>query len=313
MTATLTPTLNRRRFILIGSAAALAAGGARAAVPVREWRGIALGAEARLILAHPDADRMIAAALAELSRLEAIFSLYRTDSALARLNATGRLDLPPSELLEVLSLAGLVHEATGGLFDPTVQPLWQAHAVAGAAHRAVTEEELAAGLALVGWGGVEVTSGQVALARQGMALTLNGIAQGYITDRVADRLRGLGLTDVLVEMGEIRALGHAPEGGPWPVKLVDGTQVPLSDRALASSAPRGTTFDAEERVGHIIDPKTGRSTQAPWSLVSVSAPQAAIADALSTAGCMMDDPAALHAAAARFVGVKIEAMRRGGA
>ena len=154
----MTPRLNRRRFILIGSAAALGAGHARAATPVREWRGIALGAEARLILDHPDADRMIAEARAELSRLEAIFSLYRTDSALARLNATGRMDLPPSELLEVLALSGLVYEATDGLFDPTVQPLWQAHAVAGAAGRPVTEEERDTALSLVGWDRVEASA-----------------------------------------------------------------------------------------------------------------------------------------------------------
>lgn len=306
----MTHKLNRRRFILIGSAAALAASGARAARPVREWRGIALGAEARLILDNPDADRMIAEARAELSRLEAIFSLYRTDSALTRLNATGRLELPPSELLEVLALAGLVHKATDGLFDPTVQPLWQAHAVAGAAGRPVTEAERETALSLVGWNGVEVTEGAVMLARPGMALTLNGIAQGYITDSVADRLRALGLTDVLVEMGEIHAVGHAPDGGPWPVKLVDGTPVPLTDRALASSAPRGTTFDAAGTVGHIISPLTGRSSQSPWALVSVSARQAAVADALSTAGCLMDDETALQTAASRFVGAKVEAMRR---
>ena len=304
------PRLNRRRFILIGSAAALGAGHARAATPVREWRGIALGAEARLILDHPDADRMIAEARAELSRLEAIFSLYRTDSALARLNATGRMDLPPSELLEVLALSGLVYDATDGLFDPTVQPLWQAHAVAGAAGRLVTEEERDTALALVGWKNVEVTDGAVVLARPGMALTLNGIAQGYITDRVAARLRTLGLTDVLVEMGEIRAMGHAPDGGPWPVKLADGTPVPLTDRALASSAPRGTTFDAAGSVGHIISPLTGRSSQSPWALVSVSARQGAVADALSTAGCLMDDEAALQTAVSRFVGARVEAMRR---
>jgi len=305
------PMLSRRRFILIGSAAILAASAAGgASVPVREWRGIALGAEARLILAHPQADRLIAEARSELSRLEAIFSLYRADSALSRLNATGRLDLPPSELLEVLALAGLVHEATDGRFDPTVQPLWQANAEAAAAGRRITDAERAAALSLVGWGKVEATPARVMLARPGMALTLNGIAQGYITDRVADRLRALGLHDVLVEMGEIRALGRTPEGTAWPVSLTDGTRLPLIDRALASSAPRGTCFDAEGRLGHIIDPATGRNSAAPWSLVSVSAPQAAVADALSTAGCLMGDRTALETAVSRFSGARIEALRQ---
>ncbi|HRO14302.1 MAG TPA: FAD:protein FMN transferase [Paracoccus sp. (in: a-proteobacteria)] len=300
--------LGRRRFIAIASVAVLAGTAARAQIPIRQWRGIALGAEARLILAHPDADRMIAAARAELSRLEGIFSLYRPDSALSRLNAAGVLEAPPTELVEVLALSRLVHDATGGLFDPSVQPLWQTHAQAAAAGRAADHAELARALAATGWDGVTVAPDRVALARPGMSLTLNGIAQGYITDRVADRLRGLGLADVVVEMGELRALGHPPDAGAWPVTLTNGQAVPLRDRALASSAPRGTCFDAEGRLGHVIDPRTGQPSAAAWTLVSVSAPQAALADALSTAGCLMPDRAALESAAARFAGVRIEAM-----
>lgn len=304
-------TLSRRRFIAITTAAtatALAATGAAGAAPLRQWRGIALGAEARLILAHPEADTLIAEARSELSRLEAIFSLYRSDSALSRLNAEGGLEAPPSELLEVLALAGLVHEATGGLFDPSVQPLWAAHAEAGAAGRSLTAAERSAALARCGWDGVAVSPQRVGFARPGMALTLNGIAQGYITDRVTDRLRARGLTDVLVEMGEIGATGTPPGEAAWPVTLTDGTPVPLRDRALASSAPRGTTFDAEGRLGHILDPRTGDSAATPWRLVSVSATQAALADALSTAGCLMDGPDRLAAAADRFREVRIERM-----
>ncbi|MFC0810714.1 FAD:protein FMN transferase [Paracoccus panacisoli] len=314
-------TLSRRRFITIAALGALApaaghalgAGGAGAqgaigqgALRVTDWRGIALGAEARLILAHPDADRLVAAALDELARLERIFSLYRTDSELARLNREGALSAPSTEMVELLTLAGVVHGATEGAFDPTVQPVWAAHATAAAAGRAVTDAERRAALALTGWEGVEVTPARVALARPGMALTLNGIAQGFITDRVAARLGALGLTDVLCEMGEITARGAAPEGGPWPVQLSNGRALPLSGRAVASSAPRATVFDPEGRLGHIIDPRSGLPSGQALSLVSVSAPSAALADSLSTAGCLLG-PEGLARAVAGFDGVRIEA------
>ena len=52
-----------------------------------------------------------------------------------------------------------------------------------------------------------------------MALTLNGVAQGYITDRVVDLLRGAGIDSCLVDMGEIRTLGLHPDGRPWQVAL----------------------------------------------------------------------------------------------
>jgi len=118
----------RRRRLLAIAAAALVPALPALATPVRQWRGVALGAEASITLNHPEAARLIDLSLAEIERLEAVFSLYRADSALMRLNATGRLDTPPFELLDCLALAGRVHAATGGVFDPTVQPLWALHA-----------------------------------------------------------------------------------------------------------------------------------------------------------------------------------------
>ena len=304
-------TLSRRRFIAITAATAVlpSLGMAQPAdTPLRQWRGVALGADARLILSHPDADRLIARALAELSRLEAIFSLYREDSALSRLNAHGHLDAPPSELLEVLALSDLVHRATGGFFDPSVQPLWAAHAEAGAAGRELTPQQRSEAVALCGWSGVMVTPQRVAFARRGMALTLNGIAQGFITDRIADLLRAEGLRDVLVEMGEISAVGAAPGASSWPVTLSDGTPLSLRDRAVATSSPDGTSFDDAGRLGHILDPRTGTSAETRWRLISVSAPQAAVADALSTAGCLMASPGELASATAKFRGARVERM-----
>jgi thiamine biosynthesis lipoprotein len=221
-----------------------------------------------------------------------VFSLYRTDSALTRLNAEGSLAQPPFELLECLGLCGAVHAATGGLFDPTVQPLWRLYADSFAAGAAPAPAAVAEAHARIGWGAVRLDAGRIAFARPGMALTLNGVAQGFIADRVAALLAAEGLTDILVDTGEMRALGGHPNGGAWPVSLdVAGRILPealaLRDMALASSAPRGTTFDAAATMGHILNPATGAPSDLPWQLVSVTAPSAALADALSSAFCLM--------------------------
>lgn len=290
--------ISRRRFLTISAAAVGVAGagalvGSRApAAPLYRWEGVALGTSASITLAHPEAERIVGRALAEIARLEGVFSLYRADSALSRLNAVGRLDTPPFELLECLALCSSVHAATAGNFDPTVQPLWRVHADAWALGAAPAPGALATARALVGWGDVRPEARRVTLARPGMALTLNGVAQGYIADRVAALLRAEGLTDVLVDTGEMCALGGHPHGGAWPVALdVEGTllpnAVPLRDVALASSAPRGTSFDAGGTQGHILNPATGLPSAQPWRLVSVTAPQAALADALSSAFCLM--------------------------
>ncbi len=281
------PALTRRRFIAI-SAALFAAGPVRAA-PVRHWTGVALGARASITLAHPEAERIVTAARDEIARLESIFSLYRADSALSHLNRDGGLDAPPLELVECLGIAGAVHDATGCAFDPTVQPLWSTYAEAFAAGRAPDEAALAAARARVGWSFVEVAPARVAFARPGMAITLNGIAQGYIADRVTRLLEAEGLRDVLVDTGELRAIGGMPDRGDWTVQLPDGRSTGLRDRALATSAPLGTVFDAEGRVSHILDPRSGRPAPAFRGSVTVTAPTAALADAMSTALCLLGD------------------------
>lgn len=280
------PSFSRRRFIAISAAAALA--GPVSAAPTRYWTGTALGARASITLAHPDAAEIVTAVLHEIDRLEDVFSLYRPDSALSRLNRDGALDAPPLELVECLGIAGAVHDATGGAFDPTVQPLWAAYAEGYAAGGMPTDPMLDAARARVGWSLLTVAPSRVAFDRPGMALTLNGIAQGYIADRVAKMLEAQGLDQILIDTGELRALGGISAGAPWPVILPNGGRFDLRDRALATSAPLGTSFDQAGTVGHILDPRTGLPARASMQSVSITAPTAALADALSTGLCLLN-------------------------
>ena len=83
-------------------------------------------------------------------------------------------------------------------------------------------------------------------------------------------------------------------------------RVALSDRAIATSSPSATVLDPEGAVGHILDPRTGRP-DGRWRTVSVSAPSAAVADALSTAFCVMERDR-IEATVASFPGVVVEAL-----
>ena len=300
------PTRRRALSIFAGALATAAAPVAAGGVLYR-WQGIALGARATIVLDHPEAPALARRARAEIARLEAIFSLYRADSALARLNRDGRLVAPPPELLACLSLAQRLGAVTGGLFDPFVQPLWALHARHAVEGTAPTAADLAQALGRPRWEGTRLAPDAIVLPA-GAALTLNGIAQGWIADRVAALLRAEGLDDVLVDTGELRALGGDPRGGDWAVDLAAPAgkvgAVRLRDAALASSAVLGTTFDAAGRMGHILDPRTGLPGAPRWRLVSVTAPDAAVADALSTAFCLMERPA-IEAALARVQGARL--------
>ena len=95
------------------------------------WRGVALGADAMLQLHHPDAtaaNRLIAASLTEVARLERVFSLYDEHSSLCVLNRFGDLNDPPLELVELLGQSEQFSRMTAGAFDATVQPLWDLYA-----------------------------------------------------------------------------------------------------------------------------------------------------------------------------------------
>lgn len=299
--------ISRRRFIALS--AGLVAGPviAQPVMPRLYRTGQALGASTSIRIDHPDASAIAARVVVEISRLDGIFSLYRDDSALMRLNQTGRLDGPPFELLDCLAIAGAVHHASDGAFDPTIQPLWRLWADAVAAGQRPSPEALAETRARTGWEGVTIDAGSISL-RPGMALSLNGIGQGYLADRISMLLADEGLRDIFIDTGEFRALGGMPGGCGWPVTLVSGESITLKDRALATSAPRGTTFDQEGRLAHILDPRSGLPTPTPWASVTVSADSAALADALSTAACLYDSRAGIEALIARFADARLEAL-----
>jgi thiamine biosynthesis lipoprotein len=299
--------ITRRRMIAIAATAAGSAflsGGrtARAGEAVR-WQGSALGAQVSIEIYHPDraeAERLVERCVLDVRRLEQQFSLYLADSAISTLNRTGILVSPDADMEALLKASLHFAALTDGAFDPTVQPLWQLYADHFSSERPDPEGpsplKLAEALGKVGHSGLLVSEDRIALTRRGAAITLNGIAQGYATDRAVERLRRAGLSTTLVNMGEIRAIGTRPEGTPWRVGLADPDRpgvltetIDLIDRAVATSAGAGFRFDPRGRFTHLFDPATGRSPSL-YSTVSVVAPTATEADALSTAFSLMPLP-----------------------
>ena len=244
------PRLSRRRFIGVTAAAAGLAlvpfgRAARAEAHLVTWRGQAMGAVATLQVHHHDraaAERLVERSLAEVRRLEAVFSLYREDTALVALNRQGILVAPPADLVAVLAECRRCWELTGGAFDPTVQALWILYrdhfSRSDADPQGPTEHELRHALERVGFGRVIFDANRIALPRRGMGLTLNGIAQGYVTDRVVGILRAGGIASSLVDMGEPRAVGSRPSGGPWRVGIADPDD-PEPDRPDVGSGRSG--------------------------------------------------------------------------
>jgi thiamine biosynthesis lipoprotein len=103
------------------------------------------------------------------------------------------------------------------------------------------------------------------------------------------------MTRVLVDMGEVLAMGTHPDGKTWRVALPVGDDntrfagiLDIADTAVATSSSRATRFDPAGNFGHIFDPSTGRCTTRSLS-ITVTSSNATAADALSTALAAMPE------------------------
>jgi len=310
----------RRR--AIGIFAAAAAGSGLAALASRagariayEWRGFAMGSDARIVLSGTSSGEARAAAemvVAEVERLEQILSLFRDTSEIRALNRDGVLVHSSRDLRRALALAFRVADASGGLFDPTVQALWETY-VDWFSTRPDTETPSEAVIAhvraAVDWRKIVLADDHVRLGAD-QRITLNGLGQGYVTDRITDLLRARGFRHVLVDLGEQRALGPRTDGTPWLVSRDNGKVVRLIDAALATSAGAGCPLGAGGASHHLFDPRSGLSAW-HWRLITVRHRSAAVADALSTA-LYAAAPSEIAVILARFPGAEIWAVDRDG-
>jgi thiamine biosynthesis lipoprotein len=316
--------LTRRRAVRIIAAAAglpLLIAAVRATVPAGQlfhWQGDVLGALSELTLWHTDAalaQRTILRVRGEIARYERIFSLYQPDSEISRLNAEGALARPSAELRGLVDESQRFSVLSDGAFDISVQPLWRLYESHFWSHSDVQPDILSrardVARDLVDFRNIDVGSARIAFARPGMGITLNSLAQGFITDAIADLLRNEGFESAVVDLGEFHTLGRHPDGHPWRIGIRNvlaaglpaegdaqgqsqaqvqweggvARTVELEDMALAVSGGYGTAFEPTGRFHHIFDPRTGASANGLVD-VAVIGPRATAANGLSTAICV---------------------------
>ena len=290
--------MNRRRSLSIlagATAASLMGNGCQARRNFQEtrWRGVLFNADVDLAvhdLPVEEAEEVIADCVMEMQRLERLFSLYLPDSSLCRLNGEGRLSDPPAELVDLVGKSLEVAERSGGAFDPTVQPYWKWLREAVESTGGIDPAEQARQLGRVDYRRVHCSEEEVRFEQSGMAMTFNGIAQGWITDRACEVLRAAGARHCLVNLGEFFALGGQPSGTDWVVGLrgLAGEEVSLRNRALAVSSGAGLYFGTGAGKNHLIDPRSGSCAE-DRRVVAVTAGEAWLADALSTACAVVSD------------------------
>jgi len=237
-----------------------------------------------------EAREAINAACAEIDRVEQLMSATDTGSQIYRLNNSGTrwVEMSP-EVLYVLNRAHEYSILTDGAFDVTVKPLvdfWMEEVKRSG--RIPTDEQLSGILELVNFADlvVDEENSRARFAREGMAVTLGGIAKGYAVDRACQVLLDAGIEYALVDIGgDMRAIGEKQ----WRIGIADPRAegkllgvIELQDGAVATSGDyQRYHLIGAERVHHIIDPRTGEPARFSMS-VTVIAADSLSADALST-------------------------------
>jgi len=286
--------MKRRRAIgLLGLSSVLSSCGRGRKPELQTYSSIAFGTEVHF-QCHGVSEDLFQTVSKEtttrLAEIDRLFSLYNPESVICQLNRDGVLDRPPAEFLQLVRTAISFGEKTSGLFDITVQPLWdfrQQWKQASIPEREKLERDLwNQAVARVDFRQIEVSENRIAFGKPGMAITLNAIAQGHATDVIRKLLKQAGVENALINIGEYAALGTAPDGQPWPIQIrtKTGEAIPQTlpaDKALAVSAGYGHTFDPEGRYHHIFRPTSGDNPK-PEHTIVVTAPTATEADALST-------------------------------
>ena len=152
-------------------------------------------------------------------------------------------------------------------------------------------------LGRVGASGLKLSPRKIAFSREGMGITLDGIAKGTIVDETIAFLRKEGIRHALVDAGgDLRVMGGRADGSPWRIGVYepDGDArsqevILLREGAVATSGNYMVYFDREKIHHHILSPESGASPL--WSTgTTVIAPSAENADALATA-LMLFSPA----------------------
>jgi thiamine biosynthesis lipoprotein len=263
---------------------------------------LGMGTFESITLMHPsktEAEEVIGRAFEEMDRVTSLMDRYRPDSPIGVLNKEGGLAELPADVARVLERSLYFYRQSNGAFDMTVQPLvdlYKRHFETKGLPP--SETDLDKVLALVDARAVEFDGKSVRFKKEGMGITLDGIAKGYIIDCAAELIKSYGIKHALINAGgDIRVAGGKENGTPWKVGVQNPEKegpyldiVRMNDGAMATSGNYEIYFDEEKLYHHIVNPKTGLSPRQSAS-VTVIASNVMDADALSTAVFVLEPDA----------------------
>lgn len=248
-----------------------------------------------------NADAALDEAVAEIERLDALWSIASSDGEIARLNAEKQITAS-ADTLALLTRAKEISAATDGLFSTTIAPLMEAWGFTNGDYRIPDEAELSALLAHVDDEEIAISDSTVTIPADAK-VDLGGIAKGFTSARVMEIFHENGIKNGILSLGgNVQALGTKPDGSLWRVGLQDPADeralfatLELADKAVITSGAYERNFEQDGVVyHHIIDPRTGYPAENGLSSVTIVSDDGTLADGLSTALFIMGKESAVE-------------------
>lgn len=239
--------------------------------------------------------KAIDAAIAEVSRIEDLFSTFKESSQTSLINEYAgikpvKVDM---EVIHLIQRALKISDLTQGAFDITYgsidKSLWNFDTSMTSLPDAETALK---SVDLINYQHVIIDDqqGTVMLKNKGMRIGFGGIGKGYAADRAKIILQNLGIKSGIVNAaGDLVTWGNQPDDKSWTIGIADPDQsdrpfsaLNISNMAIATSGNYAKfAMINGKRYSHTIDPKTGLPVTGIKS-VSVLCPSAELADALAT-------------------------------
>lgn len=243
----------------------------------------------------PDPDQVKREIESILGEVDQHFSTYRSDSLVSIFNRlpAGSCQVMPDDVLKLVRLGEVLWRESGGAFDLSVEPLMDLWGFGPQSReeKVPDAQRLAEVRQHVGQGHLRIDGAQLC-KDIALALDFNSIAAGYSVDRIIERLRSLGIDNLLVEVtGELKAVGRKPDGSAWRVAL----EWPREDRRIAeqilsvdglgvstSGDYRNYFEENGQRFSHTFDARLGKPIAHALAAVTVFDASALVADGYST-------------------------------
>lgn len=236
------------------------------------------------------------------NEIDESLSLYNSTSLISRFNRSTLGVKADQHLLGLVNASLGLSDLSGGCFDITIRPLsilWGLNAPR-APKRLPGQRKVDRALKLVGTGKVFIRNDSLLKADKNVQIDLDGIAQGYTVDLLADFFRKNGIENFMIELGgEVCAQGVKLGGEPWILSLeqclevndnqvIDGCNLKLLNRSVTTSGSLSKSKKIGHRYfSHILDPRTGFPVNNRILSVSVFAPNTMLADGLDNALMVM--------------------------